>query len=265
VETLKTDFTHLYIDITDKCNMRCNICFPNDKFEIIDLSYFEEVCKRLEKRKLMRFIGGEPTCEPKLFDYIRIARKYGHLVSFSTNGLKLSDESFTKKLPNNMFIHYSMNGGIDDNVYKIIDNKCVLDKKLAGLETLERLNFKNICLGAIIVRGINETTITNLIDLSRKFKCVKHIHFRNALAVGRNKFSQVKPYSLDELNKYVEIRKKDYFTVRDCTKKCCVRFRADGINYSLMQWPAPACFYRGRLLKDFKFQQYFEHMMENYK
>ena len=88
-------FPIIYVDLTHRCNMNCNLCYnPIRTLPDMELSYFEEVCKKLPERVLFRFMGGEPSSHPEFFDFIDVAGKYRHVVSFCTNGTKFADRSF---------------------------------------------------------------------------------------------------------------------------------------------------------------------------
>ena len=73
--------------------MACANCYLGDmlnnpKFPDVDIIKFEQAISKLPKRCDIRFIGAEPTMNDKLFDLIKIARKYKHKPSLLTNGLK---------------------------------------------------------------------------------------------------------------------------------------------------------------------------------
>ena len=74
------------IDLTNRCNMKCPICFANAN----DAGYvyepdFETVCKMLDalrseepiKCTAVQFSGGEPTVYPRLVDVIKAAKERG--------------------------------------------------------------------------------------------------------------------------------------------------------------------------------------------
>ena len=122
-------FQILSIQTTYKCNMACANCYLGDmlnnpKFKDIDIVKFEEAISKLPKRCDVRFIGAEPTMNDNLFDMIEIARNYKHRPQILTNGLKLGQEDYVIKLKEYgiNFLGLSMNGGLDDEVYKRFDN-----------------------------------------------------------------------------------------------------------------------------------------------
>ena len=134
-------FPILAVQTTYKCNMLCVNCYLGDmlnnpKFLDVDLIKLEEVFKKLPKRTDIRFIGAEPTMNDGLFEMIKIAKKYKHTPQILTNGLKLGQEQYVidlKKAGLN-WLGLSMNGGLDDEVYKRFDNGKYAKLKTRALE-----------------------------------------------------------------------------------------------------------------------------------
>ncbi len=71
-----------------------------------------------------------------LFEMIKIAKKYKHRPQILTNGLKLGQEQYVidlKKAGLN-WLGLSMNGGLDNEVYKRFDNGKYAKLKTRALE-----------------------------------------------------------------------------------------------------------------------------------
>jgi uncharacterized radical SAM superfamily Fe-S cluster-containing enzyme len=100
-EAHKTSTILANIDITNRCNMHCPICFANAASsgyvyeptveqikEMMTMLYNQEPVKC----KSLQFSGGEPTLRPELFDLIKLAKEMGfkHL-QLATNGIKLAE------------------------------------------------------------------------------------------------------------------------------------------------------------------------------
>lgn len=131
----------LSIQTTYKCNMQCANCYlgdmlNNDKYADVNIDMFENSIKKLPKRIDIRFIGAEPTMNDNLFEMIKIVKKYKHRPQILTNGLKLGQEDYVIKLKESglNFLGLSMNGGLDDEVYKRFDNGKYAKLKTRALE-----------------------------------------------------------------------------------------------------------------------------------
>lgn len=129
------------IQTTYKCNMQCANCYlgdmlNNDEYADLNIDMFEKAISKLPKRIDVRFIGAEPTMNDNLFEMIKIVKKYKHRPQILTNGLKLGQEDYVIKLKESgiNFLGLSMNGGLDDEVYKKFDNGKYAKLKTRALE-----------------------------------------------------------------------------------------------------------------------------------
>ena len=131
----------LSIQTTYKCNMLCANCYlgdmlNNDEYADLNMDMFKEAISKLPKRTDIRFIGAEPTMNDDLFEMINIVKKYKHRPQILTNGLKLGQEQYVIDLKKSglNWLGLSMNGGLDDEVYKKFDNGKYAKLKTRALE-----------------------------------------------------------------------------------------------------------------------------------
>ena len=101
------------IEITNKCNLDCNMC-PRESLGLehkhMDLDLFKKIVDRLSGARLITLTGwGEPFMHPNIFDMIKICKKKGFKVQLTTNGIFLND-SISKKI---------INSGIDSISFSI--------------------------------------------------------------------------------------------------------------------------------------------------
>lgn len=273
-------YKNLYVDLTMRCNMDCNYCYNPIRAKMdMELSYFEEVCKRLPHPVDIRFLGGEPSMHPQFFDFIKTARHYNHQVYFSSNGIRYTKPKFMEELAA-LDVTYvaglSMDGGhSNDDLYKLLNNRHCLDQKLAALENLHKYGIKRVCLSAIIAKNENEQVIGELIELADRYSdVVRYIHLRSAAKVGR--WINTEPYTQAELKELI----RPFFTEKEfhpacvreifCTPDeggtCCYRFRPNRrLQISLIEFAtdkSAKCPKRGKILDDkFIIQPFFENMI----
>ena len=134
-------FPILAVQTTYKCNMLCANCYlgdmlNNDEYADLNMNMFKEAISKLPKRTDIRFIGAEPTMNDDLFEMIKIVKKYKHRPQILTNGLKLGQEQYVIDLKKSglNWLGLSMNGGLDDEVYKKFDNGKYAKLKTRALE-----------------------------------------------------------------------------------------------------------------------------------
>lgn len=94
---MKLSVTDLALEITRRCNMRCEHCLRGDA-EGIDMTKqaMESVFAATEEIMTLTFTGGEPSLAPDLIRYaLTCARKYKtkvHEVYLATNGLQVPEK-----------------------------------------------------------------------------------------------------------------------------------------------------------------------------
>lgn len=275
-------YKNIYVDITMRCDMDCNYCYnPLRSKSDMDTRAFEEVCKRLPNPVDFRLLGGEPTMHPQFFDFITIAKSYGHSVFFASNGLRYNNPKFMDKLKA-LDVPYiaglSMDGGsTNDEFYNTMNNRYCLDKKLEAMHNLHIYGIKRVALSAIIIRGYNEQVIGELLALAEKYpNNVKYIHFRSAAKTGR--WAETEPYTQAELRDLLEeyypkelVVQKNILQEIFCTTEeggdCCFRFRPNRkLQIALIEFASEKsqrCPKRGKLvLGTLKIQPFYENMVK---
>ncbi len=165
-----------FVDVTNRCNMNCPICcanVPGMGFEFNPpLEYFDGVFKRLaeyEPRPTICLFGGEPTVRDDLFDIITMARKHGLRPRVFTNGIRLADEDYCRKLlESRAHILFSYDGK-NPETYRVLRNS---DKYLAlkqqGIANIEKMRHlrqrRKMTMISCIARGLNAEEIPELLE-----------------------------------------------------------------------------------------------------
>lgn len=274
-------FISLGVDLTYRCNMSCTYCYnPLRELADMELSYFEDVCRRLPRAVQFKFLGGEPTLHPDFMGFILAARRYRHEVTVLSNGRRYTDLPFVKALAAlnreaRFILGLSMDGGSSrDDVYSEINNEHCLAWKMEALEMLDRHFGGRVEISAIIVRGLNEGVIEELIGLADRYpKTVRYIHFRTAAKTGR--WGEPVPYAMEELKELV----RPHFTAAQFQPQClwephcvpgegcdaCYRFRpTPRLQISLIEFATPraaTCHKRGKVVdQKFLVQSFFENI-----
>jgi molybdenum cofactor biosynthesis enzyme MoaA len=190
----KNPFSFIYVDMTYDCNMECEFCYnPVRNYASLDIEWFAEVCEKLPRPVSFRLLGGEPTLYPQLDKAIEVATKFGHQCGIITNGLRLANKSYARRLGKVLDKHptanvsLSLNGGFhNDEWYEAIDGESRRIKKLQALDNMLEMGYRRICINAIIVKGLNEGVIQQFYDKALQHPGqITNIRFRTASKQGR--------------------------------------------------------------------------------
>jgi pyruvate-formate lyase-activating enzyme len=164
-------FPQIYLQITNRCNLSCPICYELDRHGGSSLSI--KTIKRIIKKSPADYYvlsGGDPTMHRKLFDIVRILKKEKKYVCLLTNGIKLADAKYTRKLKSAGIDEVAMSfDGLDDEIYTRIRGRPLLQEKLRAMENMRENNIK-FGLYCVVDKEVNFNQIKETIDFAIKNK-----------------------------------------------------------------------------------------------
>lgn len=208
------------IEITDRCNLECPVCFADAKGsftlpferikELIDLYV---TCEG--EPEVLQISGGEPTLHPDIFRILEYGSQKGiKFPMLNTNGLKLANRAFAEKialtvenddLPIGKPLIYLQFDGLSDDTYGALRGRPLLDLKMQALENCRELGM-TVALVPTIVKGVNEHEIGPIIDLALSDRNIKTVDFQPVTLVGRCnvKDSQTSRMTIPEILSEIE-------------------------------------------------------------
>ncbi|WP_035101436.1 GTP 3',8-cyclase MoaA [Aneurinibacillus terranovensis] len=166
---------YLRISVTDRCNLRCVYCMPEEgmEFEPSDriLTYEEitEVVSAIAKigvRKL-RLTGGEPLVRKEIEKLIRMLSAVEGIedIALTTNGMYLEKKAELLKEAGVTRINISLDS-LQADRFAMITRGGDLSRVLRGLNAAVRAGFQPIKLNVVLMKGINDDEIADFIRLS---------------------------------------------------------------------------------------------------
>jgi hypothetical protein len=167
------------IDLTNRCNQRCPICFAN---AAVSGYLYEPTMEQLkEMMKLLRsevppcpavqFAGGEPTLRKDFVEIVKMARKLGfpHL-QVATNGVVMARSvEFCHDLKEaGLHTVYLQFDGVTEEPYKILRGYSALKTKLKAIENCRRGGIRSVVLVPTLMRGVNDDQIGEMVRFAAK-------------------------------------------------------------------------------------------------
>lgn len=181
---------HDYIvHLTNRCELNCPICLADAnlrKTEDYPLESLKEFLKGKRGYKI-DLMGAEPTTRDDLQEIIRAVKKSGNIAALHTNGIRIADYSYLKKLKQAGLheVHLQFDG-FDDYVYEKMRDKKLLGIKRKALANLGRLDIATD-LVATIVRGLNEKEMVKIVHFAVEHQFVKEVFFLGCRFLGKAK------------------------------------------------------------------------------
>jgi len=191
------------IDVTNRCNLKCPVCFANAAVSkrLYEPSYEEirQMLKNLRDLKpvstpAIQYAGGEPTVRKDIVDLIKLAIEEGFThTQIATNGLRLArKESLAQELAdaglNTIYLQFD---GVTEEPYVYNRGKNLLPQKIEAIENCRKANL-GIVLVPTVVKGINDQQIGDIIRFAIKNIDIIHgVNFQPVSFAGRTPQDQV--------------------------------------------------------------------------
>jgi len=166
------------VDLTNRCNLRCPICFANANVQgyVYEPSY-EQVVGMLKMARNVKpvfcpgvqFSGGEPTIHPRFLDILRAARGLGfsHL-QIASNGIRIAKSlDFAKQCREaGLYTVYLQFDGTSDEVYqKTRALKGLWDLKKKAVENARAADLR-VVLVPTIIKTVNDGQVGNIFQFA---------------------------------------------------------------------------------------------------
>ncbi len=166
------------LDLTNRCNLRCPICFANANVQgyVYEPTY-EQVVEMLTRVRNIRpvfppaiqFSGGEPTIHPRFLDILKAAASMGfsHL-QIATNGIRIAkDPEFARRSREaGLYTVYLQFDGTGDEVYrKTRGLRGLWDLKQKAVENARAAGLR-IVLVPTIIKTVNDDQVGNILQFA---------------------------------------------------------------------------------------------------
>ncbi len=171
------ELTDLRVSITDRCNLRCVYCMPEDGIDFRppanllqddELVLLIGIAAELGVEKI-RLTGGEPTVRPGVVNLVRrIAAIPGiRDLAMTTNAVLLETLAGPLRDAGLTRVNISLDT-LDPEKFSRITRGGHVDRVLAGIERAEAVGLIPLKLNAVVVRGFNEDDVVLLAALTRE-------------------------------------------------------------------------------------------------
>jgi hypothetical protein len=186
------------IDITNRCNLRCPVCFAN----AASAGYVYEPTKKQIHAMLqnlrdnspvpataLQFSGGEPTIREDLPDLVAAAKDLGFRhVEVNTNGIRLAQSvEYCRTLAEaGVSTVYLQFDGLTDDIYRFTRGTDLLKTKMQAIENCREAGLKSLVLVVTLVKGVNDHQLGDIIRFAVKnFDVIRCINVQPVSLCGR--------------------------------------------------------------------------------
>ncbi|MCX7903904.1 MAG: GTP 3',8-cyclase MoaA [Caloramator sp.] len=182
---------YLRISVTDRCNLRCIYCMPEEgiiKKDHDDILRNEDYIKIIKIAaglgiKKIRFTGGEPLVRRGIENLIYETSKIEGIddIALTTNGTRLFEMANTLKRAGLKRVNISLDT-LKKDKFKMITRLGNIDDVFRAIEKSIEVGFNPIKINTVVIKGINDDEIMDFVKLSDEYPL--HIRFIEIMPIG---------------------------------------------------------------------------------
>jgi cyclic pyranopterin phosphate synthase len=241
----------LRISVTDRCNMRCRYCMPEDEYVWLPRSSilsYEEIARlagvfaSLGVRKV-RLTGGEPLLRRDVATLIALLRRDARLrdVALTTNGTLLADHAAGLRHAGLGRVTVSLDTLRPERLERFSRSARHADI-VEGIRAARRAGFERVKINSVVIRGYNDDELPDLIEFGRREQAeVRFIEYMDV--GGATRWSSREVVSQAEMLDRLGRRYGAIEPVPDRARAPAAEFRlADGTRFGIIaSVTAPFC------------------------
>lgn len=177
-DTFGRKITYLRLSVTDRCNLRCRYCMPEEGVclqEHGEMLTEEEMVTAVEAAASLgvtklRITGGEPLVKKNILSICRRCAQVEGIgeVCITTNGLLLPRMGKELRQAGVKRVNISIDT-LDGEKYRKITRVGELSQALEGIQAALELGFEKVKLNVVLIGGFNDDEIPALTELTRKW------------------------------------------------------------------------------------------------
>lgn len=191
VDSFGRHINYLRISVTDRCNLRCRYCMPEEGVENLghgnilsleDLARLARAAAQVGIRKV-RLTGGEPLVRRNLTGLVECIADIPEIddIAITTNGLLFPAMAEELKAAGLKRVNISMDTLIEERFAYITRRGGLTSVRKAVFKALE-LEMHPVKINVVVIRGFNDDEISNFARLAYEYPL--HIRFIEFMPVG---------------------------------------------------------------------------------
>ncbi|KYO43449.1 molybdenum cofactor biosynthesis protein 1 [Alligator mississippiensis] len=197
---------YLRISLTEKCNLRCQYCMPEEgvhltpKSELLTTHEIITLARLFVKEGVdkIRLTGGEPLIRPDVVDIVAQLYKIEGIktIAVTTNGINLARLLPRLKEAGLGAINISLDTLVPAKFEFIVRRKG-FHKVMEGIHKAIELGYNPVKVNCVVMRGLNEDELLDFVDLTKNLPL--DVRFIEYMPFDGNKWNFKKMVSYKEM------------------------------------------------------------------
>ncbi|MBW1679719.1 MAG: GTP 3',8-cyclase MoaA [Deltaproteobacteria bacterium] len=215
MSTLKDQYhrtiNYLRISVTDRCNLRCQYCMPEEGIPLIaheDILRYEEILRLVRVYakagiSKIRLTGGEPLVRKEIVGFVsRIAKTPGIKdLSITTNGVLLREFAQSLKNAGLKRINISLDT-LNPEKFKLIARRDKFHKVWSGIEEALKVGLSPVKLNVVTINGTNHDEVRDFARLTQQLPL--SVRFIEYMPAGENQWDSKLVFTAPKIKESIE-------------------------------------------------------------
>jgi GTP 3',8-cyclase len=194
----KRNIHYLRISVTDRCNLRCKYCMPEEGVKLIDhkeILSFEEIADIVKAAAVLgvnkvRITGGEPLVRKGIVDLVRMIAVIPGItdLSMTSNGILLPEFAASLKEAGLQRVNVSLDA-IDPDRYAFLTRGGDLAKALKGILSAQAVGLSPIKINCVVQESSEEPDAVAVAEYCKQNGLL--VRFIKQMALNKGKFAVV--------------------------------------------------------------------------
>lgn len=178
-DTLGRGLRNLRLSVTDRCNLRCQYCMPEEEYPWLprgEILHFEEIGALVDVFlelgvDKVRLTGGEPLLRRNLAELVRqlAARPAIRDLAITTNGVLLAAQAGELRAAGLHRVTVSLDTLRPGRFAALTRRPAEVHAQvLEGIAAVGRAGFTGTKLDSVVIRGVNEDELGDLLEFGRR-------------------------------------------------------------------------------------------------
>ena len=243
VDRLGRPLRSLRVSVTDRCNLRCNYCMPEEDYVWLprqELLTFEEITRLVEVFTSLgvedvRLTGGEPLLRRDLPSLVRMLAANLRIrdLALTTNGVLFAEQGQALRDAGLHRVTLSLDT-LRPERFAALAGRDSHAQVLEGIAAAQRLGFPRLKLDTVVIRGVNDDELADLIEYGRRVDAeVRFIEYMDV--GGATEWSLGKVFTRAEMLEALATRYGAITPLNENSSAPAERFRlADGTIFGII-------------------------------
>ena len=174
-DTLDRPLRNLRLSVTDRCNLRCQYCMPEEEYVWLprnDVLSFEEMAQLVDVFTdlgvdKVRLTGGEPLLRRDLDRLVRLLADNPRLrdLALTTNGVLLAEQAAALHAAGLHRVTVSLDTLREDR-FRLLTRRDTHARVLEGIAAVARSGWPGLKIDTVVMRGVNEDELVDLVEFA---------------------------------------------------------------------------------------------------